>query len=244
MIQRTPDFIRLLAPDLRWQIVQTLKRGDHRVNELVAALDQPKNVVSYHLKQLREEAIITYRRSDADRRDYYYSLNVPRLTALYQQAGQELNIAVADESRDYQWIPPVRVLVLCTRNSARSQIAEGLLRHLGGENVQVFSAGSEPSGVHPLAVKVMDERGIDIRHQVSNHLDDFAHLVFDYVITVCDHVREVCPTFPNVQEQHWSFPDPVIADEDEQLNAFRQTTDGLTERIRYFMTIIDSEPKG
>lgn len=243
-MSQTPDFIRLLAPDLRWQIIQTLKRGDHRVNELVAALDQPKNLLSYHLKQLRDEAIIRYRRSDADRRDYYYSLNIARLQALYQQAGQELNITLASENQVYRWTPPVRVLYLCTRNSARSQIAEGLLRDLAGENVRVYSAGNEPSGVHPLAVQVMEERGIDIRQQVSSHLDEFVDQEFDYVITVCDHVREVCPTFPGVQELHWSFPDPVIVDTHQQLDAFRQTAAGLAERTQYFMTIIDSERKG
>ncbi|MFP4322725.1 MAG: ArsR family transcriptional regulator [Anaerolineales bacterium] len=240
-MHHTPDFIKLLAPDLRWQIVQTLKRGDYRVSELVAALGRPKNLLSYHLKQLRAEAIITYRRSDADRRDYYYSLNIPRLQALYRQAGQELNIRVADASPIYRWTPPVRVLYLCTRNSARSQMAEGLLRHMGGENVRVYSAGSEPAFVHPLAVQVMSERGIDIHHHESNHLDEFVGQAFDYVITVCDHVREVCPTFPGVLEHHWSFADPAIVDETSQLDAFRQTAEGLAERIAYFMALIDTE---
>lgn len=237
----TPDFIKLLAPDLRWQIVQILKHGDHRVNELVALLGQPKNVLSYHLKRLREDAIISYRRSDADGRDYYYSLNMPRLQALYQQAGQALNIASVDDQQSYRWTPPVRVLYLCTRNSARSQIAEGLLRHMAGDNVQVCSAGSEPSGVHPMAIQVMNERGIDIHEQESTHLAEFTDHTFDYVITVCDHVREVCPSFLDTETIHWSFPDPVIVEGEQQRVAFQETVQGLTHRIRHFMNLVESQ---
>jgi ArsR family transcriptional regulator, arsenate/arsenite/antimonite-responsive transcriptional repressor / arsenate reductase (thioredoxin) len=243
-----PEFIKLLAPEIRWQIIQLLKAGDQRVQELVERLDQPKNLLSYHLKQLREHALVSYRRSDADRRDYYYSLNIPRLQALYQQTGEELHLAPPDPSevfagiQHYRWTPPVRVLFLCTHNSARSQMAEGLMRHLAGTNAEVYSAGSVPGGVHPYAVEVMAELGIDIRQQQSQHFDAFLNQSFDYVITVCDNVREVCPTFSNnVETIHWSFSDPLAAPGDEQLQVFRQTAESLAERIQYLMLLIQNE---
>src|ERR1041384_3223246 len=100
------------------------------------------------------------------------------------------------------------VLILCTGNSARSQMAEGLLRALAGERFEVFSAGSKPSVVNPLAIAAMDERGIDIRTHRSKHLNEFLAQPFDYVITVCDTAAESCPLFPGpAQRIHWSFPD-------------------------------------
>src|SRR6185503_2426794 len=102
------------------------------------------------------------------------------------------------------------VLILCTGNSARSQMAEGLLRALSGDQFVVSSAGSKPSVVHPLAIAVMDERGIDIRSHHSKHLNEYLDQPFDYVITVCDQAAETCPLFPGpAQRIHWSFPDPA-----------------------------------
>src|SRR5258708_1921122 len=101
-----------------------------------------------------------------------------------------------------------RILILCTGNSARSQIAEGLLRDLDGTHFDVFSAGSKPSVVNPLAIQVMRERGIDISSQRSKHLGEFIKEPFEYVITVCDNAAETCPVFPGrAQRIHWSFPD-------------------------------------
>ncbi|MBZ0307190.1 MAG: ArsR family transcriptional regulator [Anaerolineae bacterium] len=239
-----PDFIKLLAPEIRWQIIKALQFSDHRVQELVDLLQQPKNLLSYHLKHLRDEALVTYRRSDADRRDYYYSLNVPHLQTLYQQTGEALHLASLGEATtpSYHWTPPVRVLYLCTRNSARSQMAEGLLRYFAKENALVASAGSEPASVHPLAVQVMAEMGIDISQQHSKSLDHYVKQSFDYVITVCDHVREICPTFPGEMTTiHWSFADPVLADDATRLTMFRATAAALANRIQYFMNILQSE---
>src|SRR5688500_7740371 len=105
-----------------------------------------------------------------------------------------------------------RVLILCTGNSARSQMAEGLLRHMGGGNFEVESAGVEPSQVRPLAIEAMKEIGIDISGHRSKSVDEFIGQEFDYVITVCDNANESCPTFPgNTQRIHWSFDDPAEA---------------------------------
>ena len=122
------------------------------------------------------------------------------------------------------------VLILCTGNSARSQIAEGLLRALAGDRFEVFSAGSKPSVVNPLAIAAMDQRGVDIRAQRSKHLNEYLAQPFDYVITVCDNAAESCPLFPGPARRiHWSFPDPAAAagTPDEQLAAFRQVRDDI-----------------
>jgi arsenate reductase len=131
-----------------------------------------------------------------------------------------------------------QVLILCTGNSARSQMAEGLLRHLAGERMDVFSAGSKPSTVNPLAIQVMAERGIDISHQRSKHLNEFLQQPFDEVITVCDQAAEVCPIFPGKAHRiHWSFPDPaaMTGGEAERLQAFRQVRDSIEERLRAWL---------
>ncbi|MBA3822343.1 MAG: arsenate reductase ArsC [Ktedonobacterales bacterium] len=122
------------------------------------------------------------------------------------------------------------MLVVCTGNSARSQMGEAWLRYLGGTRYEVASAGTHPSHVHPLAIAVMDERGIDIRGHRSKSVDEFLHHPFDYVITVCDQAAETCPTFPGpARREHWSFPDPaaVVGSPMEQLRAFRAVRDAL-----------------
>jgi arsenate reductase len=123
-----------------------------------------------------------------------------------------------------------RVLILCTGNSARSQMAEGLLRTLGQGTLDVFSAGTRPGIVRPEAVAVMAERGIDISGHRSKHVDEFAGQRFDYVITVCDSANESCPVFPGAPRRiHWSFPDPAAVEgsEAERLAAFRSVRDDL-----------------
>ncbi len=132
-----------------------------------------------------------------------------------------------------------RVLILCTGNSARSQMAEGLLRELAGERVEVWSAGSRPSVVNPLAIAAMHERGIDISQQRSKHLDEFRDQPFDVVITVCDNAAETCPIFPGPARRiHWSFPDPAAAQGDEagRLAVFRQVRDAIEARLRAWLS--------
>lgn len=126
------------------------------------------------------------------------------------------------------------VLFLCTHNSARSQMAEGLLRHLTGDTYQVFSAGTEKTSVRPQAVQVMAEIGIDISKQQSKTLVQYLQDGFDEVITVCDDANEACPVFPNAKNRrHWSFPDPSKAQgtEDEQLQVYRTVRDALLQKL-------------
>jgi len=127
-----------------------------------------------------------------------------------------------------------RVLILCTGNSARSQMAEGLLRTMAGDAAQVFSAGSQPSVVNPLAVEAMADSGIDISAHRSKHLDEFLFQPFDFVITVCDQAAETCPTFPGrAQRIHWSIPDPALAQgtPSERLSVFRQARDLVEHKL-------------
>ena len=131
-----------------------------------------------------------------------------------------------------------RVLILCTGNSARSQMAEGLLREIGGDAFEVFSAGVAPSHVRPLAIEAMKEIGIDISRHRSKSLDEFLGQEFAYVITVCDNANERCPVFPGaVKLIHWSIEDPAAAagDDDAQLEVFRRVRQELERRLSEFV---------
>ena len=128
----------------------------------------------------------------------------------------------------------LRVLFLCTHNSARSQMAEGLLRHLAGDRFEAHSAGTEATFVRPLAVRAMAELGIDISEQKSKTLNRYLREPFDYVVTVCDAANEACPVFPKAKRRlHWSLEDPSRAtgSEEERLEVFRSVRDELLERI-------------
>jgi protein-tyrosine-phosphatase len=194
------------------------------------------------LRRLRDDALVTTRRSEADGRDVYYSLDFARLRQLYVEAGMTLHPAMGLEkpSVDVRRLAHRRILFVCTHNSARSQMAEGLLRHLSQGQLDVFSAGSQPAAVHPDAIRAMQQLGIDISHQQARPVSDFAGQPFDYVITVCDKVREVCPTFPGAGAQiHWGLPDPVIIeDEERRADVFRGTARRLKSRIEDFLTTL------
>jgi arsenate reductase len=131
-----------------------------------------------------------------------------------------------------------RILVLCTGNSARSQMGEGLFRHEGGDAYEFFSAGTQPSSVRPEAIAVMREIGIDISGHRSKSVDEFAGQSFDYVVTVCDNARYHCPVFPGrTARLHWSFEDPAAVEggEEERLAAFRRIRDQIHERVNAFL---------
>lgn len=136
-----------------------------------------------------------------------------------------------------------RVLFLCYHNSARSQIAEGLLRHIAGDRFDVYSAGIEPTEVHPLAIKVMKEIAIDISNQSSKSASSLLSEHFGYIITVCDDTKEKCPTFPGVAIRlHWPFEDPAKASgsEEEKLAVFRRVRDQIKEKIELWLKEIKS----
>lgn len=130
-----------------------------------------------------------------------------------------------------------KILVLCTGNSCRSQIAEGYLRHFAGDRVQVYSAGIETHGVNPKAIETMKRDGIDISKHTSNHIDEYANIDFDYVITVCDNAKESCPYFPShAVKFHRNFPDPAKASgtEEEVTNQFRVVREMIKNYVLQF----------
>ena len=133
-----------------------------------------------------------------------------------------------------------KVLVLCTGNSCRSQIAEAYLRHFAGEKAVIYSAGVETHGVNPRAISTMKEDGIDISQHTSNHIDEYFNIDFDVVITVCDNAKERCPFFPtNAKKFHHNFPDPAKATgtEEEILEQFRQVRQMIKSYSQQFVTI-------
>jgi protein-tyrosine-phosphatase len=209
--------------------------------------------VSYHLGLLRTAKLVTERKSRADERSVYYSLDLERFRALYLQAGEQLHPALVDgavnpreeSAADETPQAPLRVLFLCTHNSARSQMAEALLRQVSQGCIEAFSAGSDQAErVHPLAVRAMEHLGIQRRQAHPKHFDAFVGQHFDAIVTVCDRVRELCPLFPDDPERiHWSFPDPaeVEGTEDDQYHAFEQTAVQLLTRIRFLITLLERE---
>jgi protein-tyrosine-phosphatase/DNA-binding transcriptional ArsR family regulator len=248
-----PLVLQLAAHPIRWRLLGELGRSDRAVRELTALLDEPQSLVSYHLGQLRAGGLVTVRRSSADRRDSYYAIDLTRCGELLSSSGAALHPGLRlvpapppDPSPAHGSRRQLRALFLCTGNGSRSQIAEALLTSLSSEAVEVVSAGSHPKPIHPNAIRVMRERGIDISAKRSKHLDEFTRRRFDLVITLCDRVREVCPEFPGPPETiHWSIPDPGLEGDTPRASypAFERTARELETRIRFLLTVIDHTPR-
>jgi ArsR family transcriptional regulator, arsenate/arsenite/antimonite-responsive transcriptional repressor / arsenate reductase (thioredoxin) len=248
VVSAVPDpspikFLQLVADPLRWQLLQELARSDRRVNELTALSGESQNLVSYHLRALRTAGLVSAKRSSADGRDSYYRVDVARCGRLLcaagaaLQPGLRLEVVRADLQPGTNRRVP-RVLFLCTGNSARSQIAEALLEEWSGHTVEARSAGSQPKVLHPNAVRVLANRGIDIAGRQTKHLRRFARMRFDCVITLCDRVREVCPEFPGHPTLvHWSVPDPALEgdSDDATYPAFERTVEELETRIGFLL---------
>jgi len=240
-----PPFLRLAGHPLRWRLLSELARSDRRVGELCELAGRRQSLVSYHLRRLRDGGLVSVRRSAADGRDSYYVLDLAHCGELLVSAGGALHPGLAPTAR-----PPAspgrgsasaRVLFLCTGNSARSQMAEALCEQLSEGAVRAVSAGSHPKPLHPNAVRVMRARGIDIAGRRSKHLGEFADRRFDYVISLCDRVREVCPEFPAAPTLiHWSIPDPARepGGDAETLPAFERVAVELETRIGFLIDAI------
>jgi len=238
-----PEFLQLAGHPVRWRLLSALARSDRRVHELTGLVGEPQNLVSYHLGKLRQGALVSARRSAADGRDTYYGLDLARVGAELSAAGGALHpgLRLAHPSGDVARIGPVRVLFLCTGNSARSPMAAALAVAMSGGAIEAHSAGSHPRPVHPNAVRVMrDEHDLDIADHKPRRLDAFAAENFDWVISLCDKVREVCPEFPGQPETlHWSLANPATGEADEvTYPLFRQTAAELASRIAFLLPVL------
>lgn len=220
------------------------------MHELTGLIAEPQNLVSYHLGKLRDARLVSAQRSSADRRDAYYTVDLDRIGGLLSATGGALHPALrfARPPRSDAGPDAARVLFLCTGNSGRSPMAEALARVRSGGVVEAYSAGSHPKPLHPNAVRVMrDEHGIDLSRHVSKHLGAFAGQRFDWVISLCDWVREVCPEFPGHPETiHWSIPNPASGDaaDDASYPAFQKTAAELEIRIGFLLAALaDRRPQ-
>ncbi|WP_328875527.1 metalloregulator ArsR/SmtB family transcription factor [Streptomyces sp. NBC_00287] len=244
-----PEFVRLAAHPLRWRLLTELAGGDYRVRELVERVGEPQNLVSYHLRLLRDGGLVKARRSSFDGRDSYYHLDLEHCAQALAAAGAALHPALSQTPS-----PPRRpvaragsrrpaVLFVCTGNSARSPIAEALLRHHTTGRVTSASAGTSPKPqVHPHAVRVLRESfGIELSGHRTQHVDDLAGRRFDHVITLCDKAREVCPEFGS-RRVHWSMADPGAADDTGQggYAAFQHAAADIDTRVRHLMPLLNT----
>jgi len=230
----SPPVLGVLAHDLRWTIVGLLVAGDLRTGEIVARTGQAPSLVSYHLARLREAGLVSARRSTADGRDSYHTLDLDAVAGAVTAMANQIHPGLLAGGRAAARTgPPARVLFVCSGNSARSPMAEGWLNHLAGGRVTACSAGISPGSLHPLAVAAMAEQGVDISGHRPTHLSRFTGDTFTRVITLCDRARENCGELSS-PDLHWSIPNPAQAHPPD-LDAFRATARELRTRIRYLL---------
>jgi len=247
-----PPFLALAAHPVRWRLLRELTRSDRAVWELTQLLGEQQSLVSYHLTQLRKGGLVHAHRSSADRRDSYYTVDLVGCGDQLQAVGGALHPGLTFAPLPARSSPAraggrarrrPRILFLCTGNSARSQMAEALVQARSGGAVEAASAGSNPKPLHPLAVRVMRTRGIDISANRTKHFDELLTQRFDKVITLCDRVREVYPELPFHPELvHWSVPDPVHEGPNGRatLAAFERTAAELETRIGFLLHLLDN----
>jgi ArsR family transcriptional regulator, arsenate/arsenite/antimonite-responsive transcriptional repressor / arsenate reductase (thioredoxin) len=230
-----PLVMRMAAHPLRWALMTALASSDRRVRELVAAVGEPQNLVSYHLGLLRKAGLVTMRRSSFDGRDSYYHLDLARCAAAFGEAAGALHPALLPIDRG--WPSGRSVLFLCTGNSARSPIAEALLRDRSGGRVDAASAGSHPKpALHPNTLRVLrEEYGIDLKPWQPQPLDAVAGRRFDHVITLCDKIREIPRDHGSAATTHWSLSDPSASGADDRATypEFRSVAKELDTRIGF-----------
>ncbi len=237
------QFCRTLGDETRLAILRRLTLTDLRGGDMVKWLEMSQNAVSYHLKYLRDMGLVADHRSSADARDIYYHLDLPRLRRFYTTLGDALEVAresLPDEQSQPSLDRPLRVLFLCTHNSARSQLAEGLAHVCGGGRIAPYSAGSHPTAVLPEVLALLQARGVDTTGYRAKPLSEFTEQAFDYVVTVCDRIREVCPSFlGDPMRLHWSIPDPsMIEDDADRQLAFSSVVTELELRIEHFLRVV------
>lgn len=237
-----PVLMQMAAHPLRWALLTELAAGDHRVRELAAAVGEPQNLVSYHLRLLRSAGLVDARRSSFDGRDTYYWLNLTKCTKAFRDAAATLHPALAPG------LPikaaPRSVLFLCTGNSARSPMAAALLEKRGQGRIRTASAGSHPkSQLHANAIRVMrEEYDIDLSGTRPQSLAAVSRRRFDCVITLCDKVREYARDHDLATTMHWSLPDPSAAG--AGYPQFRCVAGELSRRVDFFVPHLSAPTVG
>src|SRR5271163_864765 len=236
-----PLLMRMASHPLRWMVLTELAASDRRVRELAVAVDAPQNLVSYHLRLLRAAGLVDARRSSFDGRDTYYHLDLAQCAAAFGDAATALHPALAPTAPTGR-AAGSSVLFLCTGNSARSPMAEALLRHRGHGHIRVASAGSHPKPcVHANAVRVMrEEYGVDLGRRRPQRLTAVRGRRFDYVITLCDKVREFPHDHPSAAAIHWSIPDPSACAGTGRASypEFRRVAMELNTRIQFLLPVL------
>lgn len=227
-----PPFLALIAHPLRWRLITALAPSDLRVRELVAAIEEPQNLVSYHLGLLRRGGLVESRRSSFDGRDSYYRLDLEACARGLAETGSALHPTLAAGSVEPRRTRgPIKVLFLCTGNSARSPMAAALLRHHADRRVQAYSAGSHPKPLDPRAADALHHYGITLNDHRPQPLSRFSDRKLNYVISLCDKVREVLPEFTHRPALlHWSIPNPHDLPDDPEV--FARTAAELDLRVR------------
>jgi ArsR family transcriptional regulator, arsenate/arsenite/antimonite-responsive transcriptional repressor / arsenate reductase (thioredoxin) len=241
MVREPPAFLALAGHPLRWRLLSELAGSDPRVRELVGLTGEPQNLVSYHLRLLRDAGLVAATRSSFDGRDSYYHLDLDRCAAALAGAGAALHpgLRMAPAPVLPQPAPPVAVVFVCTGNSARSPIAEALLRQRGGRRVKVTSAGTVPKPqLHAHAARLLrDEYGIDIAQQRPRDVHTLTGRGFDYLVTLCDKARETAPDLIDHRRRiHWSIPDPAVAG----YPAFARAAADIHTRIGYLIPMLNN----
>lgn len=236
-----PSLLRTASHPVRWALLTELAATDCRVRELAAAIDEPQNLVSYHLRLLRSAGLIDARRSTFDGRDTYYHLNLTRCAEAFAEVATALHpaLAPAPAAKPVRLAAVRSVLFLCSGNSARSPMAEALLRKRGGGRIRAASAGSHPKPrIHPNAVRIMrDMYGIDLRGSRPQPITAVTRRRFDCVITLCDKVREYAHDHGVVTAMHWSLPDPSGAAGSDRASyrEFSRVASELDSRIEFLL---------
>lgn len=239
-----PLLMHMASHPLRWALLTELAAGDRRVRELTAAVDEPQNLISYHLRQLRSAGLIDARRSNFDGRDTYYRLNLTKCAGAFSEAAAALHPALAPAPAAK---PATRsVLFLCTGNSARSPMAEALLRKRGQGHIYAASAGSHPKpDIHRNAIRIMrDKYGIDLGGCRPQPLTAVGRRRFDYVITLCDKVREYADEHGVATTMHWSLPDPSAVAGSASYAEFNRVAGELDTRIEFLIPALNAYPRG
>lgn len=234
-----PELLRLAAHPLRWSLLRQLADSDLRVRELSTGVDEPQNLVSYHVGLLRRAGLLTARRSNGDGRDTYYHLDLDRFRSALGEVAEALHPALRSPEPPHQRPGRRRVSVLfvCTGNSARSPIAEAVVRHRA-PGISATSAGVSPKPeIHPYAVSVVHERlGVDLSGQRPRSVEPLAGRRFDRVITLCDRARESWHGLADhPHRSHWSIPDPAADPSGPTRAAFEEVVSEIERRVLHLL---------